>query len=63
MNAAAGVAAAALPVEDWMRAAFPPQIANEPWELFLFLSQSLERQRIDASQLYLEKNRSDERTS
>ena len=33
MNAAAGVATASLPVEDWMRAAFPPQIANEPWEL------------------------------
>eukprot|EP01043_Picozoa_sp_COSAG02_P066782 COSAG02_NODE_10505_length_1926_cov_3.770662_3_plen_153_part_00 len=33
MNAAAGVAADSLPVEDWMRAAFPPQIANEPWEL------------------------------
>ena len=33
MNAAAGVAAASLPVEDWMRAALPPQIWNEAWEL------------------------------
>ena len=33
MNAAAGVASSSFPVEDWMHAAFPPQIANEAWEL------------------------------
>ena len=33
MNAAVGAAAAPTPIEAWMRAAFPPRIWNEPWEL------------------------------
>ena len=33
MNAAVGAAAADVPVTDWMYAALPTQIVNEPWEL------------------------------
>ena len=33
MNAAAGVVAASLPVEEWMHAALPPQIHGDAWEL------------------------------
>ena len=33
MNAAVGAAAADVQVTDWMYAALPPQIVNEPWEL------------------------------
>ena len=33
MNAAAGAAAAEVPIEDWMHAAFLAPIVNEPWEL------------------------------
>eukprot|EP01046_Picozoa_sp_COSAG06_P089202 COSAG06_NODE_35590_length_458_cov_0.849582_1_plen_76_part_10 len=33
MNAAVGAAAADVQVTDWMYAALPTQIVNEPWEL------------------------------